>query len=242
MADSILDAIIPAASGLLGALLGSIVPFLLNRKVSRAEYELKLAELDKTSSYRFGEAVARLQNDSLGVRMGALFELKKLGLESKTDQEIIVQILSPFIKEHMKPQHLLESEHFLGDRQRPDWDVYIACEMAALFFMDTNCMISLAFLQASGLDLYKFSLDGARLQAADFRGTILRRAKLKGVDLDRAKLQGANFTAGADLRGAKNLTAAQLLEAIIDDTTKLDPDLRAEYDRLKAEQDAKKEA
>ena len=54
--------------------------------------------------------------------------------------------------------------------------------------------------------------------------------KLKGANLKYADLQGA------DLGTAKNLTAEQLLKARIDDSTKLDPDLRAEYERLKAEQ------
>jgi hypothetical protein len=41
---------------------------------------------------------------------------------------------------------------------------------------------------------------------------------------------------GADLSCAKGLTAEQLLGAIIDDSTVLDPKLRAEYERLKAGQ------
>ena len=53
-------------------------------------------------------------------------------------------------------------------------------------------------------------------------------------------LLGASFRKadlrGADLRDAQNLTAEQILDAIIDDTTLLDPDVRAEYDRLKAAQ------
>ena len=69
---------------------------------------------------------------------------------------------------------------------------------------------------------------GSSLAGAFFVGT-----NLQGTSLDSTVLHGSH------LRLAKNLTATQLLDAIIDDTTLLDDELRAEYDRLKAEQESK---
>jgi hypothetical protein len=246
MGDSIINVIVPAASGLLGAVLGSIVPFLLNKRTSKVEYELKKAELDRTYNYRFGDAVARLQDDSLGVRIGALYELEKLGLDPshKHEQEAIVQILSPYIKKRIeKPEYLHQSDYqpaYYQGLRSPENDVFIAGTIVSLFFGSTSRRASLGFLKADEIDGYRIKLEGACLYDAHFERARLVRASLKRADLRNAHfketiLNEANLE-GADLRYADKITAEQLLSAHIDNTTLLDPDLRAEYERLKAEQ------
>ena len=69
----------------------------------------------------------------------------------------------------------------------------------------------------------------------NFEDADLRLANFNGAYMTNANLQRAYLYA-ANLQGAKNLTVAQLLEAELDDTTLLDPELRAEYERLKTEQ------
>jgi len=73
------------------------------------------------------------------------------------------------------------------------------------------------------------------LRGAFIRRTTLDRAQLVGADLSRADMTGASardadfkdaklvktILRGTDLTGAKNLTVAQLSEAVIDETTKL---------------------
>ena len=258
-------------SGLFGASLGAIVTFFLNRKTARLDRQLKNTELDKASSYRFGDAVARLQSDSLGVRMGAIYELKKLGKDSSEDQEIIVRILGPYIRTRIEGE-----ERLTNLLARPNVDVFLACEIVSHFFVENSeNKINLATIKASDLSLYDIELHGANLFNARFQGASLSKAELQKANLSMSILEKAHLTdanlsqadltfahlqeamlydanlqeadllganlqkaklSGTDLRGAKNLTAAQLLEAIVDDTTQLDPELRAEYDRLKAEQ------
>jgi uncharacterized protein YjbI with pentapeptide repeats len=65
-------------------------------------------------------------------------------------------------------------------------------------------------------------LGGANLEGADLKG-----AYLGGANLEAADLEGADL-GGADLSDARNLTVEQLEQAVIDDTTKLPPDLAAE--------------
>ena len=73
-------------------------------------------------------------------------------------------------------------------------------------------------------------LHGAFLRRADVSHGDLENANLADADLSEAKLRGVNFhnanlkgtiLRGADLREAKNLTWAQLSEALIDDRTRL---------------------
>jgi uncharacterized protein YjbI with pentapeptide repeats len=75
------------------------------------------------------------------------------------------------------------------------------------------------------------------LHGAFLRRTDLSRANLAGADFSFATLRGANLKdanlrgtilRGADLSEAKNLTRAQLEEAVIDHETKLPGYLREE--------------
>lgn len=70
-----------------------------------------------------------------------------------------------------------------------------------------------AFLRRT--DLSNASLRGANLAGADFTNAILRGADLEGAIMDRTVLRGA------DLTGARNITLAQLKNAILDERTKL---------------------
>lgn len=71
---------------------------------------------------------------------------------------------------------------------------------------------------------------GAFIRRTDWSGAMLRDANLseadatsalfRGADFENAKLSGT-ILRGADLRDARNLTAQQLAEAIIDEATLL---------------------
>jgi Pentapeptide repeats (8 copies) len=68
-------------------------------------------------------------------------------------------------------------------------------------------------------DLSDARLDGANLSGAEFGDAVLER-----VDFAGARLGGANF-AGANLKEARNLTQAQIDEALGDSLTALPPHL-----------------
>ena len=233
MTDSTIGAIIAAASGLLGAVLGSIVPFFLNKRTSKLEYELKKAELDKTASYRFGDAVACLQDDNLGVRMGGLYELQKLCLVSKEESERLANILTPFVKEHIENEKwLVPSILDNDDRKRIDQDVCLAGEIISAAYHKHKTWAILPSLKADKIYMRSFYLQGAYLWNARLEGTYFSRVHLEGAVLHNAHFEGARIRhaflceadlKGAnldnadlewtDLRGAKNLTATQLLKA-----------------------------
>ena len=198
----------------------TLISILISSMTAFSLIQQRKADRDSARSDRFTKAIEHLKDESLAVRIGALYELKKLGLEDKEERKNIAMILSPFIRNGIvKPLNPYYAYH--EDLQRPGVDIFIACEIVSLFFRESKCKASLSYLKAENLDLYKIPLSGADLCHSNFRNTILRKADLHGTDL----------------RGAINLTAKQLVVAHIDDTTFLDPELRAEYDRLKSEQD-----
>jgi hypothetical protein len=88
---------------------------------------------------------------------------------------------------------------------------------------------SLRFATLSGAnlemaDLTDADLSDARLDGANLSGTELGDAMLERVDFAGARLGGANF-AGANLKEARNLTQAQIDEALGDSLTVLPPHL-----------------
>ena len=83
---------------------------------------------------------------------------------------------------------------------------------------------------AEGSPPFKLNLSGANIRRTDMSDTNLTGADLTGADCSYVNFRGANFRdtklartklIGADLSDAKNLTRAQIDEAILDITTKL---------------------
>ena len=113
----------------------------------------------------------------------------------------------------------------------------------------------LRFAQLQGAVLRNANLREANLNEANLREASLHFADLQKAQLSRADLRGAELgvanlemaylsTANlkkADFYGALNLSVYQLLNAEIDGTTRFDTELRAEYNRLKAERDGSDE-
>jgi len=285
--------VIGVGSGILFAGIIATIISLRHLKITKqqailAEQQVNLGR-DAQLSGRLATAIEHLKDESLAIRMGALFELKKLGFDSPEEHENIVRILAHFVREHIEDKkHLIPSP---TPRQelllRPKEDVFIACDILSLLYSQTQCVANLSYLEAEQVDLLSLNLQGANLfranlqeanlfeanlQGAKLNETYLlkacfmnanlqdasffwaelqeadlRDANLKGTNLAHANLQRVIFNSasmadiaqaivGGTLQNFEYYTAKQLLEAHLDEQTLLDPDLRAEYDRLKAEQ------
>ena len=91
----------------------------------------------------------------------------------------------------------------------------------------TQASLRFATLSGANLemaDLTEADLSDARLDGADLSGAEFGEALLERVDFAGARLGGANF-AGANLKDARNLTQAQIDEALGDSLTILPPHL-----------------
>jgi len=65
----------------------------------------------------FANAIAHLHDEKLAVRCGATYELKKIAIESEEDREMIVDILTKFVREGIQNGRDEECE--------PDEDIYV---------------------------------------------------------------------------------------------------------------------
>ena len=191
-------------------------------KIKQAQYELeqerKRAGIDKT----FSDAVARLKDDSVGVRLDALYVLEQLGKEAERFQERIVRILEPFIREGIENREL-HVPPVIGGSSRPNDDVVLAAEITSSFWIKTKKhFILLNDLQAENLDLCGISLQGARLWGAKLQDARLEVTGLLDTDLSNAEMQDTGLT-GANLKGASlwntNLQGAWFPEAILEDAS-----------------------
>jgi len=209
----VLVSLVTAIVAVSGILL-SYQTFLLNA-------EEKEAQREAIRSNRFTSAIEHLKDESLAIRMGALFELKKLGLEDEALQESIARILNPFICEGIENENLL---HEVGRRNgsdeywgllEPNDDIFLACEITSLFFRSTGCTISLHNLQAEKRHLQGIDLSGAKLSNANLEGAWIDHANLEGADFHFANLEGAHLSytnfQGADFRYT-NLEEAELVD------------------------------
>ena len=199
-------------------------------------------------------AIAHLNDPKLGIRCGAAYEFKKIAIESEENREMIMEILTEFVREGIEKTPRTDSMA----KNRPGDDVFLAAAVLSFLEAEYNFWITLQRdlrgLKADKLDLSQIKLQGAFLVSADFQGADLLIANLQGASLSGANLQGSNFAGthlqgarlshanfqdtilrgaelqGADLSYAKNLKVEQLLDgdtpAYIDSTTILDDALR----------------
>jgi len=191
-----------------------------------AQREAMQADREAARSQRFSRAIEHLKDESLHIRMGALYELQRLGLEAPREQKSITHILSRYIRDRIENPTCLHPSRIYANKHRPSEDVTLSCEVVAHFSTPNN-WLKLHYLKASNVDFGGIPLQRAELKGANLYGAIFSSNNFLGTNFKEANLAGADFS------NAKSLTVAQLLEANVDDTTLLDPDLRAEYERLK---------
>ena len=178
---------------------------------------------------RFTKAIDQLGSTGLDVRLGAIYALERIMIDSRRDHPTIVEVLAAYIREHAS----LVDGPVNDDQAQPT-----RTDSRAKTATDVQAALSVLGRRPSGrtergrLDLRKTrlpdtNLDEAQLSSAllaetDLRHASLQAAKLGGVwlgnanlsraflnnaDLTRANLEGANISrallAGADLTDAK---------------------------------------
>jgi hypothetical protein len=164
---------------------------------------------------RFTDAVEQLGHKSIDVRLGGIYALEQIALDSpKRDHRTTMEVLVAFVQVHAAK----DSETRKPDtedprdpnRPRPDADV-----MGALMVLGRR---KSQYDQGLRLNLPRTDLRGARLRYEDaqftravLRYANLRGAHLEGAHLDEAELREVNLQ-GADLENA-HLNGASLAKA-----------------------------
>ena len=173
---------------------------------------------------RFTKAIDQLGSDRLEVRLGGIYALERIMIDSARDRGAISDILAAFVREHSpisgtdladKRSRSSNETSANNDAGRPSTDVQAALTVLARRSGRPN--------EKKIADLRYTDLRGADLQHASFActnlvGTDLRNANLFAIDLTNAQLAGADLRDsilynscldGADLTAA-NLKRAKL--------------------------------
>jgi hypothetical protein len=194
---------------------------------------------------RYTKAIEQLGNDKLDVRLGGIYALERIAVDSKRDHPTVVEVLGASIREHsqLTTQPSLPATDGAGGeptmaspRPGPTTDVQAACTILGRLPLRPG----VPWGDLSGAHLERANLSGAHLEGANLTGAHLERADLSGAHLEGANLTGAHlegtnlrgthlegaalvftYLEGTDLRDALGLIPAQVDHAIVDVKTKL---------------------
>jgi hypothetical protein len=174
---------------------------------------------------RFTRAIEHLGSDKLDIRLGGIYALERLALNSPDDRSSITPILGAFVRGHAPwpvgspggPVHPAPADDRLPWLTHRAVDVQTAMHVLARrpghtdepkLFLSRVDLRKLQLSQAMLADTY---LRHSSLAGAWIPGARLNRSEMADADLRKANLRGASMT-HADLRGA-HLQEADLRHA-----------------------------
>jgi len=145
---------------------------------------------NQSYSERFSGALGHLESSEDAVKKGALYEFKRLAMDSTYDIPDIYAVISSFLRQRI--------EQGPGQTFTYDSTVFVAGDVLSSIFEKhpTSGRYSLRHLEATGVILMGIHLRGADLASAHFGG-----AHLEGADLECTNLWRADFT-GTFLKNA----------------------------------------
>ncbi|MFD9320063.1 pentapeptide repeat-containing protein [Streptomyces sp. NPDC060053] len=173
--------------------------------VEQSRTELRIAQQGQITN-RFTAAINNLGSNSEDVRLGGIYALQRIMLDSARDHPAIVSVLSAYARRHArvpasgfaKEQEGIEES--LESPVRPSTDVEAVLSVLADRSADHD--------NQAGLDLRRTDLRGAEVlargetpksraafRAADFNGADLRHSTFYGVDLRNASFFQSNLAA-----------------------------------------------
>lgn len=164
---------------------------------------------------RYTKAVAQLGDDKLDIRLGGIYALERLAVDSRRDHPTVVEVLSAYVRERTRattrPRPLgRRTAHPLRLTRTPGpVAVDIQAALTVLGRLPMRAGVSRA--DFTDVDLSYADLSGANLTGAQLGDANLTHADLSQANLTEAQLSGANM-AHAWLDGV-NLTKAGLIAA-----------------------------
>jgi uncharacterized protein YjbI with pentapeptide repeats len=196
---------------------------------ARADAQLALdATREAQFADRYSRALEQLGSGNLDIRIGGIYALEGIALDSPRHHPTVVEVLAAFIREHSRTPDAARPERWplpdvqtaltvLGrrnkDHDRPDRRVHLdGADLTGANLRRANLgNAALSRAQLSGADLHHADLKHADLNHADLTDADLAVADMTGANLDGAHLGGANLR-DADLASAQ-LRAADLSKA-----------------------------
>jgi hypothetical protein len=146
----------------------------------------------------------QLGDDKLDIRLGGIYALERIAVDSKRDHATIVEVLSAYVRERTSPVPLVRP---IGRRTAQPRSLTRSTKLT----VDTQ-----AALTVLGRLPVRSSVSRGDVSGANLAGAELADANLSGVKLIEANLSEVNFQRSnlrsADLSGA-DLTDASLYES-----------------------------
>lgn len=197
------------------AALGSLV---LTNRTYRLSQQGQLAD-------RYTRAIAQLGDDRLDVRLGGIYALERIAVDSKRDHPTAVEVLGAYVRERSRSSTQMvrpanrRTAHPLTIRKQVKLGVDIQAALTVLGRLPRRSGVSRGDLSEANLtgaylgraDLTRANLFGMKLTEVILPGAKLTEATLDTADLTGASLRRANLRkatfykadlTGADLRGA----------------------------------------
>ena len=209
-----------------------------NRNAEIAKRNAEIAE-SRLITERFSKAVEQLGHEEISTRLGSIYALERIALDSDRDHWTVMEVLTSFIQEksHSNQEKDLSQANnnnskligkdiqaalkVIGRRKydRDPDDKSLDLSFSNLAKANLNCAVlkRANFYKANlrGVNLRKADLSEAYLGEADLSKANLRGAYLGEADLSKANLREADlseaYLGGADLREA-DLSEASLYE------------------------------
>jgi uncharacterized protein YjbI with pentapeptide repeats len=205
----------------LGGLVLSMTAWVGYQNFRVGEKNLKISE-DKQVTERFSKSIEHLGSDKIDIRLGGIYALEQIAIDSAKYHWTIVEILSAFIREKCSLDNVVPPTDSLEKTSLEEQSDYktsvptpkkVGVDIKAAMTVLGRRKVTQDPLGKS-IDLRTISLpfielQGANLNGANLNGANLNGANLNGADLNGANLNGANLN-GADLNGA-NLNGASMI-------------------------------
>ncbi|MFF0000047.1 pentapeptide repeat-containing protein [Streptomyces avermitilis] len=202
--------------------------------VDQSRTELRIAEQGQITN-RFTAAINNLGSDSEDVRLGGIYALQRIMLDSARDEPTILSVLSAYVRRHARvPASGFAKEQQEKIKQSLESPVKPTTDVQAVLSVLADR--SADHVKQVGLDLRRTDLRGAEVvgwgwgetpksraafRFAIFNGADLRHSTFDGVDLRYAGFYKSNLAAArfdyVDLSGASmeevDLTNTQIWDA-----------------------------
>jgi uncharacterized protein YjbI with pentapeptide repeats len=194
---------------------------------------------DKQITKHFSKAIEHLGDEKIDIRLGGIYVLAQIAIDSPKYHWTIIEILSAFIREK-STIHKPDLDGNIIPQQKLTTDVKAAITALGRRNIDRDNgrqidlrNVYLAEIEIeSDANLCRVNLSGSDLYAAKLNGIDLSEAKLYKANLNRANLSSANLTS-TNLTGAQlckaNLSSANLNKADLISANLMDANLSSTY-------------
>jgi uncharacterized protein YjbI with pentapeptide repeats len=166
-----------------------------------SQQTLKISE-DKQTTERFSNAIEHLGHETVDIRLGGIYALEQIAINSPKYHWIIIEILSAFIREKSTLNKPDISGIIPVQELRVDVKACVTVICRRTINQDESKIIDLRRVYLENIEIDK----KANLHKADLREANLHKADLSEADLSEAILNGTNL-------GEANLNEAILYKA-----------------------------